>query len=372
MKPLQFPAVSNNQSKLSLLLQQRKPLVIFGAGNLGRKIGKFLISRGERVIAFADNNEKLWGGELFGIPLRAPKDFSKDEFDEAVWLVAIWSPGHSFRDTKRQLQSYGAVQIFHAAAVMQLYPDNLLPHYHFQTPEFYLRHRSQLNQVYELLADDESKTQFLAHLNCRINLEFEGLPVPDKENQYFPSDIIALTDEEVFMDAGAFNGDTLMEFSKRTGNTFSKYLALEPDPKNYQELIKVASSFKPGKVEVFPYAVGNENTVLKFDATGGPGASISESGILEVECKRADDFIINYKPTYLKFDIEGAELNALKGCKNIISTYHPKLAVCLYHLPEDLWQICLYLRDNFPFYRFFVRTHSDDGFELVLYAIPNK
>ncbi len=372
VNPLQLPTLSNNNSALSFFLQEGKPIVIFGAGNVGRKIGNFLISKGHRVIAFADNNEKLWSSELLGLPVRARKDFSKDELNDAVWIVAIWSPGHSFRDTKQQLKSYGAREVFHAAALMQLYPKELLPHYHFQTPEFYLSHSNELQQVYELLADDESKKQLVAHINCRINLDFGGLPDPDTENQYFPSGIVSLTDKEVFMDAGAYNGDTLLEFSNRTGNKFSKYLALEPDPMNYQDLKKVASSFESGKVEVFPYAVGSENTVLKFDATGGTGASISEKGTVEVECKRADDIFFNYKPTYLKFDIEGAELSALKGCKKIISTYRPKLAVCLYHLPEDLWQICLYLQDNFPFYSFFVRTHGYDGFDLVLYAIPNK
>jgi hypothetical protein len=67
---------------------------------------------------------------------------------------------------------------------------------------------------------------------------------------------------------------------------------------------------------------------------------------LEVECKRADDLFLNYKPTYLKFDIEGAELAALKGWEKVIRTYYPKLAVSL-SFTEDLWQICLYLVTTF-------------------------
>src|SRR3954451_22371095 len=143
---LQLPALSNSNSTLSLFLQQRKPVVIFGAGNLGRKIGNFLISKNYPLIAFADNNEKLWGKELFGIPVKTPKNFPKDEFIDAVWLVAIWFPDHSFRNMKQQLQALGVVEIFHAAALMQLYPDYLLPHYHFQTPEFYFDHSNELKR----------------------------------------------------------------------------------------------------------------------------------------------------------------------------------------------------------------------------------
>jgi FkbM family methyltransferase len=290
--------------------------------------------------------------------------------ESAVWIVGIWSPGHSYKSTKNQLQSLGVANIFPAAALMQLFPEDLLPHYHFQTPDYFIRHREQIKEVYEHLADEESKKQFLAHIDSRVNLNFEGLPDPDTTNQYFPSDVIFLTSDEVFLDAGAYDGDTLRDFISRTNGNFGKYLALEPDPVNYEKLREVASSFDKGKVEVFPFAVGNENTILRFDATGGAGAGFSETGSIEVECKRVDDFFYDYKPTYLKFDIEGAELDALKGAKKTIETYRPKLAVCIYHLPDDLWTIFTYLQNSFPFYNFFARTHQYDGLDFVLYAIP--
>ncbi|MEJ7682707.1 MAG: FkbM family methyltransferase [Segetibacter sp.] len=253
---------------------------------------------------------------------------------------------------------------------MQLFPGDLLPHYHFQTPEYFLQYKNEIKKVYENLADEESKKQFLAHVDCRINLNFEDLPEADTANQYFPSDVVSLSANEVFLDAGAYDGDTLKDFTSRTNNKFIKYLALEPDPVSYKILQDVAASYENGIVEVFPYAVGVENTILKFDATGGAGAGFSENGSIEVECKRADDFFYNYKPTYLKFDIEGAELDALKGSEKIIETYRPKLAVCIYHLPDDLWRIFLYLHNKFPFYNFFARTHQYDGLDFVLYAIP--
>jgi hypothetical protein len=74
----------------------------------------------------------------------------------------------------------------------------------------------------------------------------------------------------------------------------------------------------------------------------------------------------------MKFDIEGAELSALKGAYNTIQKFKPKLAVCIYHLPNDLWEIILYIKEQFPFYNFSVRTHQHDGLDFVLYAIPNS
>lgn len=356
--------------QLKSLLEQNLPVIVVGAGNLGKKIGLFLENQGLNFYSFTDNNPKRRGDKINDKTILPPAEVSIDLKEAAIWIVGIWSPGHSYVSTKHQLQSLGVTNIFPAAALMQLFPGDLLPHYHFQTPEYFLQYKNEIKKVYENLADEESKKQFLAHVDCRINLNFEDLPEADTANQYFPSDVVSLSANEVFLDAGAYDGDTLKDFTSRTNNKFIKYLALEPDPVSYKILQDVAASYENGIVEVFPYAVGVENTILKFDATGGAGAGFSENGSIEVECKRADDFFYNYKPTYLKFDIEGAELDALKGSEKIIETYRPKLAVCIYHLPDDLWRIFLYLHNKFPFYNFFARTHQYDGLDFVLYAIP--
>lgn len=356
--------------RLKNLLDQNLPVIVTGAGNLGKKIGSFLVKQNLNFYSFTDNNLKRWGQKINDKSILSPAEVSADLKETAIWIVGIWSPSHSYVSTKQQLQSLGVTNIFPAAALMQLFPGDLLPHYHFQTPQYFVQHKDEIKKVYENLADEESKKQFLAHVDCRINLNFEGLPPADTANQYFPSDVVSLSADEVFLDAGAYDGDTLKDFASRTNNKFTKYLALEPDPVNNEKLRHVATSYRDDLVEVFPYAVGLENTILKFDATGGAGAGFSEKGSIEVECKRADDFFYNYKPTYLKFDIEGAELDALKGSEKIIETYRPKLAVCIYHLPDDLWRIFIYLHNKFPFYNFFARTHQYDGLDFVLYAIP--
>lgn len=366
--------ISNYQTthldQISFLLDCNKPIVVLGTGNLGKKIGQFLIQEKKNLLAFADNNEKKWGTDFLEKQVLSPASFDESAKLDAIWIVAIWSPGHSYVQTKDQLHQFGIKNIFHAAHLMRLFPGKLLPHLHFQVAEYFIQHKQELTEVYNSLSDEESKNQFRAHVNCRIELNFESLPHPDTENQYFPEEIVSLNSEEIFLDAGAYIGDTLDEFVKHTNYSCKKYFALEPDPENFEHLKIKADQIKNIQIEVLPYAVGDENTLLKFDATAGGGAVISENGQCEVVCKKIDDVLFDEKPTYLKFDIEGFELNALKGANKTIGTHHPKLAICIYHLPDDLWTIPLYIKQNFPFYNLYVRTHQFDGLDFVLYAIP--
>jgi FkbM family methyltransferase len=370
IKELLTAKEQKNLSVLSDALNGNAPVVIFGAGNLGKKVVGALIGKQKNIVSFVDNNNTSWGKEVLGIKVASPKEAGEKWKDEAIWIVSIWSPGHSFIQTKKQLHELGVNNIYHAAAILQLFPGELLPHYHFQTPDYFFRHSDEITEVYNHLADDESKKQYLAQMDFRININFAGLPVADTQNQYFPTGIVSLTKEEVFLDAGAFDGDTLEVFNQRTRGEFLKYLALEPDPQNFQKLLSTVSKYEDGKVEAFPFAVGNDNCTLSFNATGGEGAGISNTGSVHVECKRIDDHFYKYRPTYLKFDIEGAELSALQGGRNTIESFHPKIAVCLYHLPDDMWTIPLLIKKYNNNYKLFVRTHSLDGFEFVLYAIP--
>jgi FkbM family methyltransferase len=290
--------------------------------------------------------------------------------ERAIWIVAIWSPGHAYARTREALREMGVRHPFPAAALMQLHPDDLLPHFHFQTPEFFLEHEREIAAAFDCLADDESRRQYRAHVEARINLDFEALADADVAHQYFPPDLVTLGPDEVFLDAGAFDGDTLRAFAAVTQTRFAKYIALEPDPANYERLVRSATAFPDGLVETYPYAVGARTETVRFNAEGGVGAAMSATGTLSIECKRIDDTFADARPTYLKFDIEGAELDALRAAEATIATWRPRLAVCIYHLPEDLWQIVLFLRERFPFYTFHVRSHQYDGLELVLYAIP--
>jgi len=351
---------------------ENNSLILFGSGNLGRKIASYFKERGFKIACFADNNEIKNNTFIDDIivytPSIANEKFSKDN---PTWVVTIWSPGHSFKKTFEQLNQLGVNNIVPANNIFQIFSEDLLPYYHFEIPDFYYNSSSKIKEAYSYLKDEESKEQFYKHLKVRLGHSFNELPDASTDNQYFPNDIIKLSEPEIFLDCGAFTGDTLNDYLKYAKVPFKKYICLEPDPQNLIALNNNIISKNLSNVQVIEIAVGNENAVLKFDATGGGGAGLSATGSINVNCVRIDDFF-NEEFTFIKFDIEGAELSALKGAYNTIQKYKPKLAVCIYHLPNDLWEIILYIKEQFPFYDLSVRTHQFDGLDFVLYAIPNS
>lgn len=89
----------------------------------------------------------------------------------------------------------------------------------------------------------------------------------------------------------------------------------------------------------------------------------------EVMVERLDDVLSGERITFIKMDVEGSELEALKGAENIIKNQHPKMAICLYHKIEDFWQIPMYIKAIVPEYRFGIRHHCPANFnDTVLYA----
>ena len=90
----------------------------------------------------------------------------------------------------------------------------------------------------------------------------------------------------------------------------------------------------------------------------------------DVEVAPLDEILAGTRPTYIKFDVEGAEHDALVGGSETISANMPVLAVCLYHRPEDLWDLPLLVQSLRPDYRLHVRRYSDERWETVLYAVP--
>lgn len=337
-------------------------LVIFGAGGLGRRIARFLCNLGHPPLAFCDNKVR---GIVEGLQVLSPA-VAASQFPHAVFMVAIWHPSRTqgLRHRVLELQSAGCKNVTTFIPLFWQYADEFLPETFLDLPANILTHGPEIRAA-RALFDTAGKTEFDRQLNLRLHADISGDPDPGV--QYFPSDFFPVSDEEYFVDCGAYDGDTFQSFVAESGGQFSRFVALEPDPDNFSTLQKRIPN--DDRVCAYPFAVGSRREILPF-ASNADSSSISTSGDLQVQSVRLDELLEGQRPTYIKMDIEGFELDALGGARKLLRSCRPKLAVCVYHRPDHLWRVPLLIHELIPDCRMTLRTYQVDGWDSVCYAVP--
>jgi FkbM family methyltransferase len=206
-----------------------------------------------------------------------------------------------------------------------------------------------------------------------MHADFSCPEPPAEHDAYFPSLFRPLSDE-CFVDCGAYDGDTVRVFLEWTGGLFSKIVAFEPDPKNAAAL----ESFAQGnpelshRIEIRRSAAAERAGLVRFAASGGTDAAISDSGDIEVSCIPLDDALASQRTTFIKMDIEGAEMSALRGGCRVIRRDRPILAVCVYHQQDHLWEVPLTIASELEQTRFAMFGYFKEGMETVCYAVPRE
>ncbi len=184
--------------------------------------------------------------------------------------------------------------------------------------------------------------------------------------QYYPCGVFTLHDEEIFVDAGAYDGNTVIDFAKKSGYKYNKIYAFEPDRDLFLKTQK--NTLHLPNIELFERGLWDVAETMHFTEGEGSNKISSGTGSTTIETVFLDNILTN-GCTFIKLDIEGAELKALKGAKNIIQNYKPKLAICVYHKNEDIIDIPLYIMSLAPEYKLYIRHHSNLAGETVLYAV---
>lgn len=197
--------------------------------------------------------------------------------------------------------------------------------------------------------------------------------------QYFDLEFLPHVDgTEVFADVGSCDGMSSVQFMKWCDGN-GRCICFEPDEHNV-ELIRKNMDAKGIKETdnylLIPKGAWDEETRLSFVASGTASAHITgligenESSATEfVDVTTIDRVLDGENVTFIKMDIEGAELRALKGAEKTIGEKKPKLAICVYHKPEDIWEIPQFILDIRDDYKFYLRHYSFEAAETVLYAV---
>lgn len=235
-----------------------------------------------------------------------------------------------------------------------------------------------------LLKDKKSLELLDRVVSFRESLNPDFYPIPDLEEQYFPSDIplFEACDKIRFVDGGAFIGDTLSssvkEF-KKIDKELDYICSFEPDVDNIKKLSNEVKNQKDLNLQtnfmIYPCALWSENKVLSFNVNSDSNSSlINEVGSKKIEIMGVslDEVLLGANPNYLKMDIEGAEYNAILGMKELIKDKTPSLAICIYHKPADLWELPLLINSINNNYDMYLRIYGSMGLELVLYCVERE
>jgi len=350
-------------------------IILFGAGGCGRMVLRRLRGLKIHPIAFTDNSPSLWGRTVDGLHVFSPQEAASKYARQATFLVCIW--GHAAHDRMAdrigQLRMLGCVATVPFGFLFWKYHETTLPYFCLDSPHKVLAQKNPIRAAMQLWSDDFSREEYVAQVGFRASMDFALVNRTVSRTHYFPPDLISLRKDEVFVDCGAFDGDTIADFVQETAGLFHRVVAFEPDPLTYLKLQERVREMEPEireKIELRQEATGRKPELSTIEATGTMMSAVG-SGSSVIQVNDLDSALASIDPSYIKFDIEGFEPEALMGASHLLARTRPILALSIYHQQDHLWKIPLLLASLLGGgYHFFLRPHGAEAWDLVCYAIP--
>lgn len=347
-------------------------VVLYGAGELGKLALDFLIYVGVKVEFVLDRAAQ--DGDLLGGLIPVFRLGQSPELDNH--LILVTTVNVPYTEIREQLKKQGLKKIlpFYDYA-LQFADRHPLNNGWFSGP---LTNVDQ-KHIYKVVAgfgDAQSRAAYLQFLAWRVLREdwiFENCIVFNG-NRFFIDHIQKnLSDDERFLDAGAYDGRVFLQFLTITGSKFYSALLIEPDEKNFPLLQRTIERLSPEikqKVTLTRGALSSKSGKHSFAQGFGFASRLRDKQQNEVDILRLDDLVFPF--SFIKMHIEGHELEALNGGVNQIKKYRPILTITVYHNRDGLWKIPLFLQENFSDYAFYFRMHSWCGTGAVIYGIPKE
>ncbi len=320
------------------LKETKKPIVLYGMGNGADKIIKVLENRGIEIQGVFASDGFVRQKTFHGFNLLSYSE-AKIKFHDMIVLLCF---GSSLPDVIDNIKRISREQELYA-------PDVPVCDGALFDIDYYNSNKKDLEIVCGRLEDNLSKHTFLNtvayKLSGDLNYLFDCEASPDEPyNSFF-----TLTNDETFIDLGAYRGDTVRDFLKRV-ETYNKIIAVEPDFKTYNKLLTELEGVK-NLTAVNACASSTVGERL-FSADGSRGSKVSGEGKL-INSVTVDSLVAKEGCTYIKMDIEGEELSAINGAEETIKKYKPKMLISCYHKSEDLLEIpktVLSIRDDYKIY----------------------
>lgn len=332
-----------------ILARTKKKIVLYGMGDGAEKIKRVLDDIGVEVADIMASDDFVRGHSFMGLRVKKLSEIEELYGDDFIVLVSF---GTQLPEVMEN--------VYRIAAKHELYAPNVpVMGEGLFTLDYAREHRAELKQVYDMLADEQSKKVFENVIRYKLSGRTELLRECESPREE-SFELLNITTEEIYVDLGAYNGDTLVEFLNETGMQFRKLYAMEPDHKNYQKLKRRLYMISPALLEAYNCGAWDCETTQLFNFRAGRSSRVDPNNparCRQVKMLSVDAMLQGGEATYIKYDVEGSEEKALLGAKETIAKYRPKLNVALYHRNEDMFALPLLIAKLNKKYKLYLRHH---------------
>ena len=334
--------IKEKQDLWAYLKKKPKPIVIYGMGDGADKVINLLESYDVKIAGVFASDTFVRGQSFRGFTVETLAQ-TEARMDDFIVLVCFATQREDVLEN-----------IYTVAAKHELYaPDVPVYGTELFDMDFLKSHEAELESVYSKLEDEISRQIFLDIISYKISGKIDYLKanVSAAEEVY---SIISPGNNEIFVDAGAYNGDTIEEFLGVTGGSFEKIIALEPDRRSYKKLAAKAEGFG-GDIQCLNTAAWDKKEELYFAQTSGRQNAVSASAADITQADSIDNILKGESATIIKYDVEGSEGKALAGSAETIKKYHPSLIISAYHRSGDIFSLPITALSIYSGYKLYLR-----------------
>ena len=349
-------AVHDTCEKIQKRIATAKNVCIYGVGNFYHDYQSSI----PNYKYVCDKNPDLIGKTFHGKPCISVEELQK--IDDVVVLVMVgnYQPICQML-TEKNIENY-------------YFGDYFLKIYDTKYDATWFRNQEEkILSGIECWKDEKSKDIYVDIICNRIAPMFSQQTFHEMEEsgEYYETGLLPWTKEECFVDAGAYDGDSILKFIEVQNHEFQKIYGFEFDTNNYNKILKNQEIITDERIQLFPYGVSDkmETVAMVSDKEGSHAIGQGEK---TAKLVALDDVLKGEKVTFIKMDVEGAEMKALYGAKNILKEHQPKLAISVYHKLSDLWEVPLFLKEINPLYELYLRHHTAIVWDTDCYAVSES
>lgn len=370
---MNFETLKTHKTKdlWSYLRSTDKKILMYGMGNGADKILAICESYGIEVCDFFASDGFVRGHLFHGKRVLSYSEACEKYGREN--MIVLLSFASSLPDV--------LANIYRIADECELYaPDVPVCGENLFNAEFFEKNGSDISRAENLLCDEKSREVFRDIISYKLSGDVTFLRYGHSDFAEVYGELLHAENFEKIADLGAYNGDTIREIAPFAIG-LREAIAFEPDRRNHKKLETYAEGEERFKIIPVKAAAWSERDILLFDGSGNRNATLISAGIevnrppktANVQARSLDNVLGGERVDYIKFDVEGAEKEAISGAINTIERYRPALMISLYHRSEDIFSLPLMIHERFPDYKFYIRRREYiPAWDTVLIAVSDR